>query len=831
MSGKLQLLAVSTLIASAFVAPAYSQIVLEEIVVTAAKREQTLQEVPIAVSVTDADTIQKSQILDINDLQTVVPSLRVTQLQSSANTNFLIRGFGNGANNPGIEPSVGVFIDGVYRSRAGAALSDLPNLERIEVLRGPQSTLFGKNASAGVISVITKAPEHEFGGSANAVFGNYGQTVVKGFFTGPLSENAAFSLAGGLNQRDGYFDNLEDGSEVNERDRWSVRGQLLLEPTDNVTLRIIGDVDETDELCCGASNLFNGPTFPAVLAVGGNLVPEAPFSRDVFYNENPRSQIENSGLSLQADIDFSNMTLTSITSFRTNEISETLDADFTSGELIVGENRNTDIDTLTQEIRLTSSVGEKADWMVGAFFFDEDLKYNTGLTLGADTRLYVDLLAGAPGSLAALEGALGLPPGVFFAEGTFVAESTTQDNSAISLFGQVDWYLNDRTTVTLGLNYTQDDKDVTFDQANTDAFSTVDFVQVGFAQTFLALTGGQPPIPANFALFPVEFATAQALSTVPCTAATGPACNSLLALQPLQVLPQFVNFPNAVESGSSDDNDVTWTARIAFDVSDSVNLYASAGTGFKASSWNLTRDSRPFAADIAALQAAGLGQPNLVSGTRFAGAEESTVYELGLKAQFEKGAVNIAVFDQTIEDFQSNLFVGTGFALANAGEQSAFGVELDGSYYPVDSLQLTLAGTWMDPKYDSFPAGEGINGPQDLSGREPAGIHELSLTTTATYTKDFANGMTGFVRGEYLFESNVQMLDNVPASIASREVSVVNASFGLSTESGWDVTVWGRNLTDDEYLLSAFPSVFQLGSFSGYPNAPATYGVSVRKIF
>ncbi len=132
----------------------FAQTALEEVVVTASKRAQTLQEIPIAVSVVSSEQIEQAGVLDIKDLQTLVPSLRVTQLQSSANTNFIIRGFGNGANNAGIEPSVGVFIDGVYRSRVGSALADLPKLERIEVLRGPQSTLFGKNASAGVISIM-----------------------------------------------------------------------------------------------------------------------------------------------------------------------------------------------------------------------------------------------------------------------------------------------------------------------------------------------------------------------------------------------------------------------------------------------------------------------------------------------------------------------------------------------------------------------------------------------------------------------------------------------------------------------------------------------------
>jgi outer membrane receptor protein involved in Fe transport len=162
--------------------------------VTASKRSQTLQDTPIAVSVTSAADLQNAQIRDLIDLQSAVPSLRVSQLQSSANTNFIIRGFGNGANNAGIEPSVGVFIDGVYRSRSAAQIGDLPNVERIEVLRGPQSTLFGKNASAGVISIVTQKPQYEFGGSVEASYGNYDAIVLKGNITGPISDTVAFSL-------------------------------------------------------------------------------------------------------------------------------------------------------------------------------------------------------------------------------------------------------------------------------------------------------------------------------------------------------------------------------------------------------------------------------------------------------------------------------------------------------------------------------------------------------------------------------------------------------------------------------------------------------------
>jgi outer membrane receptor protein involved in Fe transport len=136
-----------------------AQAQIEEVVVTANKREQTLQDIPISVTVTSAEQIEQSAIVDLIDLQSAVPTLRVTQLQKTSQTNFIIRGYGNGANNPGIEPAVGIYIDGVARTRSAGAMADLPTIERIEVLSGPQSTLFGKNASAGVISMTTRLPE------------------------------------------------------------------------------------------------------------------------------------------------------------------------------------------------------------------------------------------------------------------------------------------------------------------------------------------------------------------------------------------------------------------------------------------------------------------------------------------------------------------------------------------------------------------------------------------------------------------------------------------------------------------------------------------------
>ena len=818
---------------------------LEEIIVTSTKRQTTLQETPVAVSVVQADVLQKAQVQDIKDLQFLVPSLRVTQLQSSGNTNFLIRGFGNGANNAGIEPSVGVFIDGVYRSRTASALADLPNLERIEVLRGPQSTLFGKNASAGVISVITAKPSLDgYSGSATVTVGDYSQYIVKADITGPLSDTTAFSLSGSVNQRDGYYDNIAGGDALGELNRYNVRGQLLYAPTDTFEARIIADYDDFDEACCGVANLLDGPTGNAVRALGGNLVPNAPFAYQGYYDFTPVNQFQTDGVSMEIDYDYNDVTFTSISAVRNLARRDNVDVDFTSAELLDPETANrtdTDIETLTQEFRLSGST-DKMGWMVGVFMFHEDVEQFTGIKYGSLFRPYADLLAGGlPGDSALwdIEALYGHPPGTFQGAGQGLTELSTMKNRAVSIFGQIDIDLGDSATLTLGVNHTEDEKKVVFDSTATDVYSNTDLINdltlfglplptVLFGQAFQDNTG-LPATPANIAF--IE-------SVAPGTSAAINAgvASAISSLQQLQFLPPNVDFPNAVEPGITQDDDVTWTARLAFDVTDNVNGYISAATGFKASSWNLSRDSRPFPSDQGAIEAAGLSVPNLTYTTRYALPEESTVYEIGLKARWDTISLNMAIFDQAIKNFQENIFTGTGFNLQNAGKQSTKGVEIDVRWAPTDAFQMTFAGTFMDPVYDSFVDAESVDPvtyeriKQDISGQQPAGIHEVSLTASGLYSFDIGNA-EGFIRAEYIYEDKVRVIQNTPANLASREVNTVNASIGLAWDNGFEAMIWGRNITDDEYLLSAFPSVAQAGSFSGYPNQPRMVGLTVRKYF
>ena len=199
---------------------------IEEIVVTATKRATSLQDAPISISVISVEQMDQLAINDVLDLQSSVPSLKIAQQQFANQNTFLIRGFGNGANNPGVEPAVAISIDGVMISRNQSALNDLISVERIEVIKGPQSTLFGKNASAGVISITTKRPEQEFGGKIELTGGDFGLKKIRGTVTGPITEKTSFRLSASTTERDGFVDNLFLGTKINNRDRQSIRGHL-----------------------------------------------------------------------------------------------------------------------------------------------------------------------------------------------------------------------------------------------------------------------------------------------------------------------------------------------------------------------------------------------------------------------------------------------------------------------------------------------------------------------------------------------------------------------------------------------------------------------------
>lgn len=860
------LLVTSTAALAILATPAYAQNFDDEIIVTATKRQTTLQDTPVAVTVTTADVIERAEIQDLLDLQSVVPSLRVSQLQASTQTNFVIRGFGNGANDPGIEPSVGVFIDGVYRSRSAAQIGDLPKLERVEVLAGPQSTLFGKNASAGVISIVTQAPQFDSQGYIEAGIGNFGLWQGRAYITGPLSDSVAFSLGGSIQNRDGYTARTDESlPRLNDRDRYNLRGQLLFEPTEATTLRLIADYSSIDENCCGISTVRTSVTSNILsglgLAAGAGQVasnPQDPFARIYFGNKTPVNTLDDWGVSAQIDHDFDNdLTLTSITAYRENDSFSDIDADFTALNFLDGNIRDASLETFTQELRLTSNYDGRFNFQVGGFYFDESVDNAESIAYGPITRPYIDALTnalGLPGVLATIEAFdPALSPGDLFSDNVDIREFFTQKDETWSLFGTVDFEVSDRFTLTGGLNYTDVSKKASGRSVNNDIFSNLDLVNNPGLRAYA--TGAVTAQIPGFSSLP----PAQQLAILGTLGPTITATQGAIAagLFDLQFQPQFLAFPNSVESGETNDDKLTWSIRGNFEASDNVSLYGAIATGFKASSFNLARDSRPFISDAAALQAAGLLPNNYTPatgrnfGTRFAEPETAIVYEIGAKTRFDRGTFNISLFHQSLENFQSNAFVGTRFVLSNAGETVVNGVEINGRLNLFGGLSSDYALTLLDAEYKDFTGAPGPVGPVDLSGTEPTNINDVSMSLGLTYEHEFSNGMEGYVRADYQYESDTLISNTLdPAGEAQlaaanplatalfefpgyedRSQNIVNVSAGLEFENGFGVQVWGRNIFQDEFFTTLFPGVAQFGVVNGYPSQPATYGINLRKNF
>mgnify|MGYP002058574838 FL=1 len=385
------------------------QMVIEEVIVTAQKREQSIQDVPISISAFDQQFLDDAGIDDVLELQFFVPGLTILNNQTPAQTNINIRGVGTAGNSLSLESSVGLYIDGVYRSRQSSSIGDLVDVERVEVLKGPQGTLFGKNTASGALQILTVAPDLDSrdgffevqGGSEN--FRNF-----KGAISVPLvAGTSAIRISGSRTERDGYMENLTTGTDLNDRDRYSLRGQFAFDNGEGFTARIIADISEIDEKCCAATNIFDGPgdTIAGFLGAGGTLPPAGNlpgasylfplefmasavgFSgtpvvlADRYYDDvvaqniDPYAEIKETGLSAEFNWELSEtMTLTSVTAFRAYDADDFVDADFNSLDILNLSGGTTEQDTFSQEFRIAGTYGERTNYVAGVDYFDQQLE-------------------------------------------------------------------------------------------------------------------------------------------------------------------------------------------------------------------------------------------------------------------------------------------------------------------------------------------------------------------------------------------------------------------------------------------------------------------------
>ena len=403
-------------------APSSDAMVIEQIIVTATRREESVTDVPLAVSAYDAERIELSRVTDIMELMRIAPSFHVSSGQAeSVGVTARIRGVGTNSDNPGLESSVGMYVDGVYRNRATVGFTELGAIERIEVLRGPQGTLFGRNSSAGVVSIITALPDPDGSGYADISIGSYGSNRVEAGVSGGIGQDTSARLDAVFFQRDGLLEDLNYDRSFNDRDRTFVRGQLVFEPSDTVRLRLIGDYTDRNENCCAAVGLIEGPTAPVV-----NLISQAqtqnpntvgiafdPYARGATVTESSGyyQAVKEGGVSFEIDAELPFARLVSVTAKRDWETTREMDIDFSV--LDIGERPHGEyklgFETLTQEIRLNGQSGP-LDWLVGAYYADEYLPYEDALDFGTGYSPFANGIAGeiAAGVGAAFDGFRGL---------------------------------------------------------------------------------------------------------------------------------------------------------------------------------------------------------------------------------------------------------------------------------------------------------------------------------------------------------------------------------------------------------------------------------------
>ena len=345
------------------------------IVVTAQRREQRLQDVPIAVTAISGDTLNERQITTLSDLSQIAPSVQFTQSTNALNSSVQIRGVGTSVFSSAVEPSVSFVIDGVVLSRQGQAFVDLIDIERVEVLRGPQSTLFGKNASAGVINVVTKRPSRTFEGEADVLIAEDNEYRARASVSGPVTDTVGVRLTGFYTDVEGHIENLFDGRDLNGSKSYGGRAKLEFDVSPSVNLLLIGDYRKSEDECCQyQARQIVAPNF---LRVNSDIVP-GPRNREVNVNAPVFSDTESYGVSGEFTVDIGDHVLTSITAFREWDFGNNIDVDGTPsvGGGITGFDINrgfTNIDQFTQEVRLTSPEGRTVEYIVGGYFFDLDL--------------------------------------------------------------------------------------------------------------------------------------------------------------------------------------------------------------------------------------------------------------------------------------------------------------------------------------------------------------------------------------------------------------------------------------------------------------------------
>ena len=894
MRGKLTLLA--GVCAGAIAFPAYAQDAADdaadedtEIIVTATLRSENLQDVPIAVTAFTGESLEKAGVASIKNFEQVSASFNINSTQTeSGGTTLRIRGVGTTGNNTGLESAVGIFLDGVYLSRPGVALGDLLDVQQIELLRGPQGTLFGRNTSAGAVSIKTAKPSlTKTEAFANATYGNYDLMNVQAGFSVPISETVAVRLSGAWRDRDGFVRNAV-GGESNDKNRYIVRGQIYAEPSADLSIRIIADYSKSKELCCDAIieresswatvpvNLA-GDTIYGLAGLGNNggapiTGPGTIKSYRTSNNAEFNDSIEQWGVSGEINYDLGGAQLTSITSYRRSKGASQQESDFVSANVFSTSINGTTSDansvynngvikTFTQELRIAGSAfDDKVDFLIGSYYLSEKIDEQGTLTMGADHIRYVNAallslgVTGAPlfpgnplflftGGLNPTPGSAPFPgPGGLDPAGSYAHNRNRQNARNWSIFTNETLHVSDQFKINVGARYSDDRKHGRFDQISASS-PACNAARLS-AATYGTFAVGDPRR-SLASLAPL----ALGLTCFPFAAEVIPTALGLATGAPQE-------FDNVFK-----DNELIYTGKLLWEPLDNINTYVSYSHGYKSGGFNLD----PTAA-------AGGADPRFRS-------ETVDAWELGIKSKFLDNAVtaNLALFQQDMKDFQVLEFTGIQFQTFNVGGVRARGFELETTIRPVNNLTFSSAITYSKVKYnDDCDGGVFSATVSPLCGQTLTNAPLWTVVTGFDWRTDVGSslefGLNGNVRLESdrrvstqaLFEvatgsGNITLpVENrvIPGTTTLRTNNYIKIPFGIqdanakfnlrasigSQDGTWAFELWGNNITDVRTKNVTFSVPLRgVGSLPGPLNAggiatargsfvqePRTYGVTGR---
>jgi iron complex outermembrane recepter protein len=754
---------------------------LEEVLVTARRREENLQSIPAAISAISGALLDDSYTANTQQLSLLVPSLYYNSA-NPRNTAYTIRGLGSNtlsisAANDGIEPGVGFYVDQVYHARPATAAFDFTDIERVEVLRGPQGTLFGKNTTAGAIHILSREPTFEPEASVEASIGNNDYLQAKGSFSGPMSDAVAGRLSVQYTRRDGVIHNVVTDQDLNTLNNFAVRGQLLFKPTDDLKLRLIGDISDLNSVCCTQGYLRVGTSlrpasrqYPA-LAAGLNYKPPSTnvYDRLSDIDADLRIDTQDGGISLIADWDPDFGTLTSVTAWRYWDWDVANDRDYTGIPIQTIQRIPSRQDQYSEEVRLASGGDGPLNYVGGLYFFTQRIKGTPISVYGAEAAYWL---------LNPASFTVPIPRNLLDGYGQYGNSRYEMDSYAA--FGEVNYEFAERLTATLGLRYTYEDKDGTY--ATT--------VSGG-----LDLTGLPPATRAELTRAKLSIFRPQSYT--------------------------------ASDNGGS----LSGRTNIAWQATDNVLTYASFAYGYKSGGLNMS--GLPLNAQ---------NQPALA--TAVIDDERNETFELGVKSTLFDGRAtfNLAGYHTVVKNYQANIVASQETAAirsypANVPEVAVKGAEMDFTALLLQGLTFRANAAYALGSNTDYPQGPCPLEKQtaatvacDLTGVRLAGLSRWVGTLGLDYvvqagSGEFVahadwNGRTGYYSDTSA--SQYTWIDGY---------NVTNLSVGYRFPRGWEVDAFTRNLFSTDYITALTIQTGNSGLILGQPSDPRMFGMTVRARF